>query len=194
MKRILIAILLLLLLCACSVAKSDNIVHKVIESKSISFDSLEEMEDFSNLIIVCTRESEEEPILLYTDTGYIYGGFTFSHVKVKSIYKDNTNSVKENDDITILENEFYNKEQSISYHIGGYNKMVEGKEYLLFLEKASYHGREYYVASGIDFGTISLENDNRMTSYKYDNGTEYIYYDNYKHIWNAALEKYIINE
>ena len=60
------------------------------------------------------------------------------------------------------------------------------------MNKASSYDREpYYYAVGIDFGTVSLEKDNR-TAVRYDiGGTQTEDFSVYQPIWDAAIEKYI---
>lgn len=65
---------------------------------------------------------------------------------------------------TILENEAYNEAENVVYHVAGYNKMVVGDEYLLFLRECQRSdGETYYVSAGVNYGTISLQEDQRIS-------------------------------
>ncbi|MCL2078520.1 MAG: hypothetical protein FWH17_01610 [Oscillospiraceae bacterium] len=189
---IMLAFAVVLLLCACSPNALDSIAHKGIDAKTVSFDSLEEMEDFSSLIVIGVRMDDDETILL-SEEGRVYGGFTYSNFKITKIFKDKTETVKENDIITILENEFYDSEQRTVFHLAGYNMMVEGNEYLLFLDKAKYNGKDYYVSSGVNFGTVSLQDDNRTIARFNERGNEVSNFSYFEEIWQQALDKYKIS-
>ena len=43
-------------------------------------------------------------------------------VQIEKIYKDSTGELKAEDRMTILENEAYDKETGVTYHIAGYNR------------------------------------------------------------------------
>jgi hypothetical protein len=69
--------------------------------------------------------------------------------------------------------------------------MVVGDEYLLFLKKDKLpDGTEYYVACGVNYGTISTTTDGRDISPKYPNGVDMLDISIYKDIWKDALNKY----
>lgn len=111
-------------------------------------------------------------------------GYTLSGFEITEIFKDTTNSLENGDVITILENEVYSEEENIVYHIDGYTMMETGKEYLLFLRKASLNKQDYYVSSGINFGTVSLE-DNNHKAYRSINGTT-MDFSVYEPVWEEA--------
>lgn len=166
-------------------------VHYSVSAKSVSFNALSEMEEYSDAIIRVEKLNEIEPVIKYSQN-VVYSGYTFSEVVVKDVYKSTGNVLEEGQKIRILENEFYDEKNDIVYHVGGYNMMEQGKEYLLFVTKHTYtDGTEYYVASGVNFGTISLEKDARMNVFSTRTGEQVNPFDYTKPIWDAAIEKYI---
>ena len=167
-----------------------KIMHYGVEAKTVHFEQLEEMEEHSELIIKGERLDDEEA-LITTVNGKMVSGFTFSKVKITEIYGDKTGEYKVGDEITVLENEVYDEANNTVYHIGGYNMMVAGDEYLLFLHYAQTDEMEYFVSSGVNCGTISLETDERQRVYTTEGGDSVVDYSNFQKLWDEALEKYI---
>lgn len=177
-------------LCACSKQTDDDAKqpeHVAVEAKLVSFESLEEMEEYCDVIIRGVRLAEEESRVNMAN-GTIIGGYTLSQLKVTQVIRDEEGLLENIEEITILENEFVDTTTNKIYHVGGYNMMVEGKEYLLFLRKSDMG---YYVSAGVNFGTISLENDGRQESRMTRNGEAVSDFSYFKPIWDAAKEKYI---
>lgn len=171
-------------------ASTEEEKHYSLDAKCIWFETLEEMEDYSELIVRVVRLDEEETMITTVD-GEMVSGFTFSQVEIKEIYQDTAERYSVGDKVTVLENEVYDENKNVVYHIAGYNMMEVGKEYLLFLHYAEANGSEYYVASGVNEGTISLENDDRQKTYTDELGNATGDFSIYEDIWAEALEKYI---
>lgn len=187
MKKLILVVLVVTLLsglCACS--KAD---HCGIDAKTNSFDNLQEMEDYSDVIVKGIRTGKEEPIITKVK-GVFASGYTFSEFQISEIQKDNTQNLEIGSIITILENEVYDEEENVVYHIDGYNMMEEGKEYLLFLKKNTINGPEYYVSAGVNYGTVSLEEDDRMIARSMENGNKITDFSEYEKIWEEAKNKY----
>lgn len=192
MKKLLVGLIVMGLLFTTACGK--KVEHYGVEAKTPGFESLQEMEDSCSVIVKVIREEQEEPIITSSD-GRIVSGYTFSQVNIEQIYKDDTDTLEVGDTIRILENEVFSEQEQIIYHIAGYNMMEEGKEYLLFLNKSLYFDKEpYYVASGVNYGTVSLEEDDRTTVYLSRNGQQVVEFSAMQPIWDAAIEKYIRNE
>ncbi|MDR0324990.1 MAG: hypothetical protein LBI19_02700 [Oscillospiraceae bacterium] len=195
MKRttcVALAVLLVLLAASCSTGANNLPEHHYAGAKTLAFETVEEMEDFSKLIVKGSRQSGEETFVT-TYNGMMLSGYVLSPFLITEVYKDVSGSLKEGDIITILENEVYDKATNIVYHIGGYKKMVEGCDYLLFLDAANMNGLDYYVAAGVQFGTVSLQEDGRADPVRYRRGEDVyieIEYDSYFPLWEAAKEKY----
>ncbi len=181
-----LVLILILILTGCQ----EEVNHYGIEAKTPSFDTLQEMEDYCSIIVRVTRMDQETPIIKES-RGEMVSGYTFSEVRIEEIFKDSSNTLEVGNTIRILENEiFYESENSI-YHVAGYNMMEEGKEYLLFLTNHIYtDNNPYYVAAGINYGTVSLEDDNRSTVYLTREGSNINDFSAMQPIWEEALEKY----
>lgn len=165
--------------------------HYSISAKTISFSSLEEMEEYADVILKVTRTGEEESVVK-RNQGAVYSGYTFSTVKIEAIYKDTTEALENGQKLRILENEFFDENENIVYHVAGYHMMEEGEEYLLFLNRHTYSdGKTYYVAAGINFGTVSIQADGRTAVYATRDGRTEDSFEEMKPIWAAALAKYI---
>mgnify|MGYP006916276132 CR=1 FL=1 len=68
--------------------------------------------------------------------------------------------------------------------------MRVGKRYLLFLRRVESGGSVYYVSSGVNYGTISLEEDGRDEVRYGENGKQGDF-SQYKSWWDEAKKKYI---
>lgn len=178
---------LLFLIAACTCEPE----HRGIEAKTPSFDTLDEMEDASPVIVQVRKLDKEEPVITKNPRGLVLSCYTFSEVEITNIYKDSTGMLSIGDIITILENETYDKESHTIYHVDGYNKMVPGKSYLLFLSNHTLESRVYYVAAGINYGTVSLDNDGRSVSQRSIDGYSISDFSYYQDLWEDAREKYI---
>lgn len=168
----------------------DDALHVNINSKVVSYDTLSEMEADADLILRAERLDREEPVLKYSDNN-LYSFWTFSQVRISRIYKDDTEELGEGQTITILENEVFDPKTNTVFHVSGYRMMVVGNEYLLFLQKgSSENGETYFVSCGVNFGTVSLSEDGRDISPKYQNGSDMTDTKIFKEIWEEAKKKY----
>ena len=164
----------------------DTAAHIYVEAKTVSYESLHDIEQDADVILRAVRLDQEEPVW---DGD---GGYTLSQVRISKIYKDKTGRLSPDEDITILENEVFDAASNTVYHIGGYNMMVFGNEYILFLKKDQMpDGKEYYVACGVNYGTVSTTGVGHDIMLTYPNGTPVqVDMSGYKNIWKAALDKY----
>ena len=163
----------------------ETVIHREVEAKTESYESLAEMEKDADVILRAVRLDQEEPVWNGSS------GYTLSQVKISKIYEDKTGSLSLDDVIKVMENEVYDAASNTVFHVAGYNMMVFGDEYLLFLKKDKLpDGTEYYVACGVNYGTISTTADGREISPKYPNGVDMLDISIYKDIWKDALNKY----
>jgi hypothetical protein len=163
----------------------ETVIHREVEAKTESYESLAEMEKDADVILRAVRLDQEEPVWNGSS------GYTLSQVKISKIYEDKTGSLSLDDVIKVMENEVYDAASNTVFHVAGYNMMVFGDEYLLFLKKDKLpDGTEYYVACGVNYGTISTTMDGRDISPKYPNGVDMLDISIYKDIWKDALNKY----
>ena len=163
----------------------ETVIHREVEAKTENYESLAEMEKDADVILRAVRLDQEEPVWNGSS------GYTLSQVKISKIYEDKTGSLSLDDVIKVMENEVYDAASNTVFHVAGYNMMVFGDEYLLFLIKDKLpDGTEYYVACGVNYGTISTTTDGRDISPKYPNGVDMLDISIYKDIWKDALNKY----
>lgn len=187
-KKVLAIVLLLTFVLAVAGCSAEP-KHEALEAKLVSFESLEEMEEYAGLIVECKRLEGEEAVITKVD-GYVATAYSYSQVQITAIHKDSSGTYKVGDTITLLENEAYDKETKTVYHVADYNMLVPGKSYLLFLTHHVNNGQDYHVAAGVHFGTVSLEADGRdvIRSARTGNTMDLSYFTD---IWNAAKDKYI---
>ena len=168
-----------------SASLKDSATHMCIDGKTDGYDNLSELEQDADVILRGIRLDQEKA------RWYGTSGYTLSGVEITGIYKDTTEELSEGRIITVLENEVYDETSNTVYHIGGYNMMVAGKEYLLFLKKdIMTDGTEYYVSCGVNYGTVSVTDDGRDISPKYPGGADTYDMSLFRDIWQEALDKY----
>lgn len=194
MMRVFKTFALLFALCGlllCMAGCNAEPIHKNAMAKTLSFETLEDMEDHCGTIIKCVRLDGEQPVITKVDNRVV-STYTFSQVQVTEVFKDVPGVLEIGSVITILENEAYDKEANIIYHVAGYNMMEVGEEYLLFLTRHQQSDDNYYyVAAGINYGTISLCDDARGQTRKAVDGLDFPDNSIYQDIWQAAKDKYI---
>lgn len=186
---------MVLSLMACSRSEPETVqkaevFHEKIDAKGPYFETLAELEEYSDVIVRGIRLDEEETHVSLAD-GYAASGYTLSQFQITQIIEDETGTLQESDKITILENEYLDTTVNTVCHIAGYNMMVVGEEYLLFLTENEMNGMTYFVSSGVNYGTVSLGDDGRSESQKTRSGELVSDFSEFIPIWNAAKEKYI---
>lgn len=172
-----------------AISKTETVKHRLVDAKTDGFDTVDELESAADLVVKAVRLPKEENVIKKSE-GYVVSAYTFSEVKIEEIYKDSGSSLSKGDIITILENQAEDEETGTVYHIAGYTMMVKGCEYLLFLRESSLSGKKYYVTLGVNFGTVSLDDDGRDKVYAETGEEVKNYYEAYEAIWNEARAKY----
>ena len=164
--------------------------HKNIDSKGVSYESFSEMEKDADVILRVKRLDSERTVI-DKDGSSFRSGYTLSRVWISRIYKDNSFGLAEEQAVTILENEVYDADENIIYHIAGYNMMTPGEEYLLFLKKGALQNNENcFVSCGVNYGTIALTENEREIRLAYLESAENADISALKDIWDEALKKY----
>lgn len=190
------ALTIILSLAACSKddsektkTTSDEIIHYGVDAKTDYYESLDDVEADATLIVRGVRLEKEEAVIEKSGDA-VLSAYTFSEFEITNIYINSGTQISEGDVITILENEVYDKDANVVYHIAGYNMMVEGNEYILFLKENKLEGKIYYVSIGVNYGTVSLEDDDRTTVYNTRDGSAPVSFKAYENIWENARKKY----
>lgn len=174
-------------LSSCSYREENlNPKHIGLDAKFKGYDSLENMEIDSSLIVKAVKVDEDEPTIVMAD-GLMVSCYTISNLEISKVYKDNTTEYTSKDTIRILENEAYNKYDNTIYHVAGYEKMKLGDEYLLFLRKSNTD--DWYIPVGIVFGKVDL-GDDKAARYLNANEQEIIDYSVIDQINEDARAKY----
>lgn len=166
-----------------------EIIHCAVDAKTDSYASLNEVENDADIIVRGVRLEDEE-IVIEKSGKNVLSAYTFSKVKVISVYNASSSKILEGDVITVLENEAYDEETQTVYHIAGYNMMVEGNEYILFLKESQLNNEVYYVSVGVNYGTVSVEDDGRTVQKGARTNNITADYSEYEDIWSAAKDKY----
>lgn len=163
--------------------KEPNIVN--LHAKVDGYETLTDLEDSTPIILKGIKISEEEPVFsLNPDDGSIFTGYTLSDFQITSVIKNTTtDDLLSASIIPIFENEALHKNTNTIYRVSGYEKMVTGNEYLLFLRKSNTDAN--YIPMGVIYGQIPLEDS--QSSRNYVNETKN---DSIVMIKNMAKEKY----
>ncbi|MFR3042999.1 MAG: hypothetical protein ACLTMV_06630 [Thomasclavelia spiroformis] len=91
--------------------------------------------------------------MLYNENEVYQIAYTYSSFQIDEIV---SNKVKEsNKEITIFENQAYDKKYNQILHIEGYTNMLEGNKYILYLELAE---EGYYIPLALTAGKVPLTN------------------------------------
>ena len=156
----------------------------IVESKVPYYEDASSIEKEATAILLVDKISEDEPFIKYDDRNNPIYGYSISNVKVISVVKNETgNSVAQNDVISILENEYTDKNTKITYHLEGYMKMKNENEYLLFLFYTPENG--LYVPVGGVFGKVNTDKSEKILFDKEDS-----LYSSYMIINNELREIY----
>ena len=125
----------------------------MIDAKVDGYDSLEEIEDKVSIIVKAKKVPENPSMIRKNSEENIRFTGTIGNVEILEIYKNTSGkNLKISDEIPILENEAYNKAENVVYHVAGYRKMEQDKEYMLFLEYSE--DDSWYVPCSAIWGDI----------------------------------------
>lgn len=157
-----------------------------------AFDDLDDVESKTDIIVVAEKIIQDDPTILNNDEGRIDIAFTLSDFVVHQVIVGN--DLQEGENFTLLENEAYNSDIGLTYHIEGYNLIKTGQKYLLFLTQES--SDPYYLITGVNYGKVALEEEQTDFPVALENeDTEYAKevlskYQHQEQVRKEALEKY----
>lgn len=141
--------------------KERNPTSVVLCAKTDEYETLEEISTASDIVVYGKKTYENEPTIIEDTDGNTF--FTISEFEIMSIEKNSTEQpVFVGQKIPILENEAYIEEENTIYHVGGYNKMELGNEYVLLLYYA--HGNGWYIPTGVNTGKIPKDENEIMAN------------------------------
>lgn len=153
-----LALIILLSLFGCNnneknTANSKEPENVFVSAKTDLYESIEELENASDLIVIGTKVKELESNVVYDENEVYQIAYTYSSFQIDEIV---SNKVKEsNKEITIFENQAYDKKYNQILHIEGYTNMLEGNKYILYLELAE---EGYYIPLALTAGKVPLTN------------------------------------
>ncbi|MBC2132118.1 hypothetical protein [Listeria innocua] len=143
----------------------------VAEAKIDGYESGDELENASNVIVTGQLEKRGKSIIERASDDAVIGLYRMSTFKIAQVLKNETddNLAKEMI-IPIFENEGYDAKTNTRYHIAGYTKMDKEEKYLLLLQKDSED--DYYVPTAVIFGKINLDPNKRNELFPQNSETE----------------------
>ncbi|EQC2293480.1 TPA: hypothetical protein ACSKNZ_002011 [Listeria innocua] len=143
----------------------------VAEAKIGGYESGDELENASNVIVTGQLEKRGESIIERASDDAVIGVYRMSTFKIAQVLKNETDdNLGKEMIIPIFENEGYDAETNTTYHIAGYTKMDKEEKYLLLLQKDSED--DYYVPTAVIFGKINLDPNKRNELFPKNSDTE----------------------
>lgn len=113
----------------------------------------------SEIIAVCEKISEDEPVVQKDGAGNILAVYTLSIVRVKSVKKGD---VSVGDELTVMENQGYDETTNTVYHIANYQAMQSNHEYLLLLRSST--SDPWYIPLAVNAGKIPMNENESILS------------------------------
>lgn len=123
---------------------SDTPTDVVLDAKTDAYNTIEELEKASDLIVIGTKKEELKSAVERDEAGNFRAAYTISSFQISKVIKNEVN--EKNETISILENEAYDKVKNEKLHIGGYENMIEGNAYILYLRKSE---DGYYIPRAV---------------------------------------------
>ena len=153
MKKSLTFCLLLLLLITCTACGQRQTVQRMAADRITQAESVAQLQEVSDLIVVFTPESQEN-VLSYFSDGNVSGGYTRTTGTVSQVLKG------EPPEQLVITEECYLVD-NVLWTQGGYLPMQEGESYLLFLtaydRDSVYAGR--YFPTELEKGKYPLTDE-----------------------------------
>ncbi|EKF1862524.1 hypothetical protein OYI72_000994 [Listeria innocua] len=143
----------------------------VAEAKIDGYESGDELENASNVIVTGQLEKRGESIIERASDDAVIGVYRMSTFKIAQVLKNETDdNLGKEMIIPIFENEGYDAKTNTTYHIAGYTKMDKEEKYLFLLQKDSED--DYYVPTAVIFGKINLDSNKRNELFPQNSETE----------------------
>ncbi|WP_455684924.1 hypothetical protein [Thomasclavelia sp.] len=154
-----LALMILLPLLGCSNDGGKSVTYSkepedvFVSAKTDSYQSIEELENASDLIVIGAKVNELKSDVVYDKNGVYQIAYTYSSFRIDEIVSNKVEESKK--EITIFENQAYDKKYNEILHIAGYTNMVEGNKYILYLRLAD---EGYYIPLAVTIGKVPLTN------------------------------------
>lgn len=163
-----------------------------------AFDNLGDVESQTDVIVVAEKIIQDDPTIINDDEERIEVAYTLSDFVVHQVIDGN--DLQEGETFTLFENEAYNSDADLTYHIQGYNLIKTGQKYLLFLTQESFSTQglpnPYYLITGVNYGKVALEEEQTDFPIALEGAdTDYaqevlLNYEHQEQVRTEALEKY----
>ena len=134
-------------------ANSSEIEDVFVDAKTDLYESIEELESASDLIVIGTKLKELKSDVVYDKNGVYQIAYTYSSFQIDEIESNKVEEAKK--EITIFENQAYDKKNNEILHIAGYTNMIAGNKYILYLRMAK---EGYYIPLAVTIGKVPLTN------------------------------------
>ena len=143
------------------------------EAKTVYYESVEELTKKADLIVTAIKTDEYDPVIKYSN-GYPYAGYTLSAFRITSISCDHSLEYQVGDEIVVIENQFFDKQNNLVFHTAGYTMASKDEEYVLFLGISKTPGNTtLFKILGVNLGICSVENTYHMIPYNNEPASEF---------------------
>ena len=133
--------------------------HVNVSAKVDFYTDTDALVSDSEIIAVCEKISEDEPVVQKDGAGNILAVYTLSTVRVKSVKKGD---VSIGDELIVMENQGYDETSNIVYHIANYQAMQSNHEYLLLLRSSI--SDPWYIPLAVNAGKIPMDEKESILS------------------------------
>ncbi|HCL0577124.1 TPA: hypothetical protein N1S95_004548 [Salmonella enterica subsp. enterica serovar Typhi] len=167
--------------------KTKNVVF---EGKTEGYDSLQDLESQSPIIVKGVKEDEKRAEIFRSSADdSVIDGFTESTFKISEVHKNEQNdeNIKEGSRISISEGAFYDDKTDTTYRTNGYENMISGSEYLLFLIPTE---ENLYAPKSVIYGKVPLNNDDLEVYVDSDDDNNYAEISEVSELFDEVRESY----
>ncbi|MGG0848410.1 hypothetical protein [Peribacillus simplex] len=139
---------------------SSSVKEVPISGKYIGFDSLHEMEEESNIIVVGKKISTKENIVKLDSTNAYTDAYSLANFEIIKVIKNKTDKVfDKKDNLTVMEyaatdTDSFGKKRY--FHLEDYTPMKDGKHYTLYLRESKTDPGVYLIRGAV-FGKVPLD-------------------------------------
>lgn len=178
MKKIIILALVSLMtfgLCSCSDKEKESTTEKTeeqevyqisektpklvrTEAKTDGYETLEKLEEKSPIILLVQKKKEIKSEFGGDKNARIPVG-TLSSVKVIEVIKNESKEIiEQNQIVSVLESEVYDRDDNTLYRINDYSMMQENGQYLLYVRKSETDNE--FLILGVTLGKVEADTKN----------------------------------
>lgn len=144
---------------------SSSVEEVPMSGKYIGFDSLHEMEEESNLIVVGKKINTKEDIVKIDSTNAYTDAYSLADFEIKKVIKNKTDKAfDKKDNITVMEyaatdTDSFGKKRYI--YLEDYTPMKDKKHYALYLRESKTDPGVYLIRGAV-FGKVPLDTEEEI--------------------------------